>query len=527
MKLYPYQEVASNYAITKLFERGNSLIVAGTGAGKTIMMAGTIQKFVQGFESEKGRKPHVLVLVHRTEIHAQNHSKFSQVCSNIQTSEITSKRKSLKGFIHFGMVQTVSNLLDEFERANSFFDLIVIDEAHHAKASTYLKIIEWNKQLNPNTKLLGVTATPNRGDELPLIELFDNFYQITSKFLLDSHYLVRPKMIDLTPSFEIRTETTVAQEQGKLNKNLELDVVGLQKLKEMCLQYLDNKEPGKTIIFAPSHNWCKEIYKVLSDMGRNPAYLSNGISSDDRYAELDRFENGDAEELINVDICTEGYDYPNLRNLVDFDTNGTQGQWIQKVGRVLRASPNKTTCTVIDFGGNIALYPNGIETNVNLEGGKEVEKGDKLKPEDLFEEKEEKQAVKKVIHQLDSNEETYTPYHLPKGIESINDSDFGIVYVACGLQNDYIIVPYKDLFNLFVSDKEKLKRVKASTFQDVISYILHYNEPIYNEEPITKTQIRMLSPKYPTMTLTKSAADCFICWNIWKSELLDTLGGVK
>ena len=93
MKLYPYQEQAVTHAVSMLSERGNSLIVAGTGAGKTIMMAACIGRFFNGFRSENKRNPHVLVLVHRTEIHTQNHSKFSLVCPNIPTSEITAQKK--------------------------------------------------------------------------------------------------------------------------------------------------------------------------------------------------------------------------------------------------------------------------------------------------------------------------------------------------------------------------------------------------------------------------------------------------
>ena len=103
ISLRPYQEAAVNNAISMLEERGNSLIVAGTGAGKTIMMAAAIGRFFGGFYAKHRRRPHALVLVHRTEIHGQNHEKFTRVCPEIQTSEITAERKSLHGYIHFGM----------------------------------------------------------------------------------------------------------------------------------------------------------------------------------------------------------------------------------------------------------------------------------------------------------------------------------------------------------------------------------------------------------------------------------------
>ena len=77
MKLRPYQDEAVTHAINMISERDNSLIVAGTGAGKTIMMAAVIGRYYNGFRATHKRSPHVLVLVHRTEIHTQNHDKFA------------------------------------------------------------------------------------------------------------------------------------------------------------------------------------------------------------------------------------------------------------------------------------------------------------------------------------------------------------------------------------------------------------------------------------------------------------------
>ncbi len=512
MKLYPYQENATQHAIGMLAERGNSLIVAGTGAGKTIMMAAIIGRYFNGFRATHGRSPHVLVLVHRTEIHTQNHSKFSLVCPHIATSEITAARKSLHGNIHFGMVQTVANILPELEKANSYFDLIVIDEAHHAKASTYEDIIEWNKNGKPDSALLGVTATPNRGDKLPLIHLFDNYYQITSKFLIDSHYLVRPTFVDLSPVFMVKGES----EKGHLGKNCKDDLPGRTLIEKMCSDFLSNKEPGKSIIFAPSHEFCERIYDCLKKLGRNPAYLGFGIDDATRKDELDKFENGKCEELINVDICTEGYDYPPLRNLVDFDTNGTQSQWIQKVGRVLRTAPGKTSCTVLDFGGNIDLYPDGVETKVALDGVMKKERGKKLIEKDFFRNNAER-STEVVMFQEDS---LFTPYHLPKGFETVNDKDYGIVYVACGRKNDCIIVKKEDGYILYSGNKTSLTEGFRGDFDTCIRKgmdIVGELEP--SDRPISNMQIKLLAPEYPTTALDWDGANCCICWKTWKEVI--------
>lgn len=513
MKLYPYQNEAVNNAVEMLTERKNSLIVAGTGAGKTIMMAAAIGKFYKGFKAVHGRNPHILVLVHRTEIHSQNHTKFSLVCPDIATSEITSAAKSLKGYVHFGMVQTVANIMPELERAKSYFDLIVVDEAHHAKASTYEEIININQKGNPNAALLGVTATPNRGDELPLIHLFDNYFQITTKFLIDSHYLTRPKFLDMSPTFYVDGKC----EKGHLVKNCKNDERGNALIQKLCNDFLAYKEDGKTIIFAPNHEFCQRIYDRLKELGRNPAYLAPGIDDTARKAEVERFENGDSDELINVDICTEGYDFPPLRNLVDFDTNGTHGQWVQKVGRVLRTAPNKTTCTVIDFGGNVDMYPDGIETTVNLYGAVRKEKGKRLVERDFFRTESEEKDTAEVIGQDDSK---YTPYHLPNGFESVNDADFGIVFVACGNDNDCIIIGKDEQYTLYCGNKKSIAKVHEGDFDECIrNGIAAVGDLKPDDTPITKMQIKLLAPEYPTTALTKHGANCCICWKTWKSAV--------
>ncbi len=515
IKLRPYQEKAVEYAINNLFVEKNSLIVAGTGAGKTIMLSEAIKRFTTAYKSKFDRYPHTLVLVHRAEIHNQNLTKFQWVAPSIPTSEIIADRKSVHGLVHFGMVQTVVNILDRLP----FFDLIVIDEAHHSVASTYLKIINDNKSKSQTQEsyILGVSATPNRGDKLPLIDLFNNFYQITTKFLIDSHYLVRPKFIDLTPKF--------GDEYGRLSKNLDLnDIVCIDTIDKMLDAYLLNKQPGKTIIFAPNHNFCMVIKDLLISKGRMIAYLSNNISDEERAYEIEKFEKGDVEELINVDIATEGYDFPELRNVVDFDTNGNETQWIQKVGRGLRIAQGKTNCTVIDFGGNLRLYPD-VEVDVNLNGEFKSSNGQKLKNEDFF--IKETKEKKKETAEFEEKKE-YTPYSQPKGWESLNDDDIGIVYVLSGSNRDAIVIKNNNNYLLFTTDKHSIKRLDLETFDKCITtgdaYVKETSSNVCDEDRlIGKMQIKKLSPKYPTMTLTWHSANCIICWETWREVILNEI----
>lgn len=516
IKLRPYQEKAVAFAIDNLFKERNSLIVAGTGAGKTIMLSETIRRFVVSFKSQYERYPHVLVLVHRTEIHNQNLTKFGWVAPDIPTSEITSDRKSIHGVVHFGMVQTVTNVIDNLPA----FDLIVIDEAHHSMASTYLNVINKNKDKSQNqTYLLGVSATPNRGDKIPLVDLFNNFYQITTKYLIDSHYLVPPKFVDLSPSFN--------GEKGYLNKNIDWNDINVMKVIDKLVEdYLSHKEQGKTVIFAPNHKICELIVKSLVSKGREVAYLENGISDDFRRKELERFESGNADELINVDIATEGYDNPEIRNVVDFDTNGNETQWIQKVGRGLRIAQGKTGCTVLDFGGNLQLYPN-VEVDVHLEGEFKANKGKRLTAEDFFG-KSLKTSEKEKFEAKFDNSQEYTPYSLPIGWTSLDDEIFGIVYVISGSNRDAIVIKDRESnkFTLYKTDKSELKiMLERDEFTNCINlgdkFVKETSKDIWNDnnKPISNIQIKRLAPKYPTQTYTWHTANCVIAWETWKKEV--------
>ena len=521
IKLYGYQESAVRHAVQMLGERGNSLIVAGTGAGKTIMLASVIGRYFYGFQAENGRRPHILVLVHRTEIHGQNYRKFSLVCPEIQTSEITAHRKSLHGYVHFGMVQTVAGLLSDFEKAGSFFDLVVIDECHHAAASTYESIINWNRRGKPDACLFGVTATPNRGDKLPLVHLFDNFNQITTRFLIDSHYLVRPTFIDCSPVFSVSKGKQTFVEKGRLSKNCKMDAAGLALISRLCGEYLAKKADGKSVIFAPSHAFCEAIYAELSKRGRRPAYLSLNLDDDLRQAEIERFEQGDADELINVDIATEGYDYPPIRNVVEFDTNGTHGQWVQKVGRGLRTCEGKTGCTVIDFGGNIDLYPQGMETGVDLDGITRNPPGTGITEEDLFRERKEKVTAQ----YAQAAPERYTPYHPPAGFETICDGKHGIVFVSCGERRDCIVLKQGEngQYSAFCGDKASVWLACAGSFSACIDAGMAWcGEPLSDEsKSISAMQTRLLAPEFQTGALTWYGANCCICWKTWR-EVIDT-----
>src|SRR5690606_22900554 len=161
MLLRPRQKQFVERSVRALDEHGNTLGVAPTGAGKTIMLSGVVGRMVGETPKSTGAK--ACVLAHRDELTAQDPSRSGRVEPRITTSVVDAKEKSWAGQVTFAMVPTLA-------RAGNLgqlpaLDLLVIDEAHHAAADSYRRIIDAALQRNPECRVYGVTATPNRGDK--------------------------------------------------------------------------------------------------------------------------------------------------------------------------------------------------------------------------------------------------------------------------------------------------------------------------------------------------------------------------
>jgi DNA repair protein RadD len=156
MMLRPRQKLFVERSLRALDTHGNTLGVASTGCGKTIMLSAVVGSHMEG----SGAK--AAILAHRDELTAQNREKFARVNPSLTTSVVDASVKSWDGQVTFAMVPTLArpNNLD----AMPALDLLVIDEAHHVIADSYRRIIDRALHRNPLCRIYGVTATPNRGD---------------------------------------------------------------------------------------------------------------------------------------------------------------------------------------------------------------------------------------------------------------------------------------------------------------------------------------------------------------------------
>ncbi len=166
MLLRPRQSKFVDRSLAALCERGNTLSIASTGFGKTIALSAVVARSIAVSDAK------ACILAHRDELTAQNRNKFSRVAPEISTSVVDAKGKDWSGQATFAMVQTLTGPANL--KAMPALDLLVIDEAHHARADSYRRIVDRAHSLNPACRIFGVTATPNRGDRKGLHKIFDN-----------------------------------------------------------------------------------------------------------------------------------------------------------------------------------------------------------------------------------------------------------------------------------------------------------------------------------------------------------------
>ena len=219
MRLRPRQKLFVERSLAALSSHGNTLGIASTGFGKTIALSAVVAGAIDGSDAK------ACILAHRDELTAQNRDKFGRVNPGLTTSVIDANSKNWSGQATFAMVPTLArpgNLA-----AMPKLDLLVIDEAHHAVAASYRRIIDRVRDANPDARIFGVTATPNRGDKKGLREVFDNVAdQVRLGELIASGHLVPPRtfVIDVGVREKLQKVRKTADFLADMN-----EMVGLPK----------------------------------------------------------------------------------------------------------------------------------------------------------------------------------------------------------------------------------------------------------------------------------------------------------
>lgn len=335
MELRPYQE-AARQAIHTQWNSGvqRTLLVLPTGTGKTIVFAAVVEDAVRA-----GRR--VLILAHLGELLDQAADKIRR--STGLASAVEKAESSCLGSWYRVVVGSVQSLqrpqrLEPFP--HDYFGTIVIDEAHHAITDGYRRVLDWF----PEADVLGVTATPDRGDMRNLGEVFGSLayeYKLTEAirdgFLCRIMAQTLPLKLDISTVGMSGGDYAVGELGGALDPYL--DQIAAE-MKKHC-------RDRKTVVFLPLIKTSQKFRDILNAHGFNAAEV-NGQSAD-RAEVLADFEAGKYNVLCNSMLLTEGWDCPSVDCVVVLRPTKVRSLYSQMVGRGTRLSPGKKDLLLLDF----------------------------------------------------------------------------------------------------------------------------------------------------------------------------------
>ena len=334
MELRPYQQEAKAAIFEQWKSVDKTLLVLPTGCGKTIVFASTTEDCVRS-----GWR--VLILAHRGELLDQAADKIFNVTG--LRCAVEKAEQSCLGEWYRIVVGSVQSLMRE-KRLSQFpkdyFDCIIIDEAHHVLSEGYRRVLEHFDK----AKVLGVTATPDRGDRRNLGSVFETLaYEYTLPKAIKAGYLSPIKALTIPLDLDL---TTVAMQNGDF-KASDLGNALDPYLYQIADEMVKNCQNRKIVVFLPLIKTSQKFRDILNEKGFRAAEV-NGDSKD-RTEILKDFDEGKYNVLCNSMLLTEGWDCPSVDCIIVLRPTKVRSLYSQMVGRGTRLSPGKEDLLLLDF----------------------------------------------------------------------------------------------------------------------------------------------------------------------------------
>ncbi len=336
MKLRDYQESAID-KIRQSVGNGNNKIILqmNTGAGKTIVAAEIIRR-----SASKGKS--VLFMVHRKELCNQASATFDKfdIAHGIIMASNPRQNNEL---VQVASIQTISR------RDKPLADIIIIDEAHLSLSASYRALIAHY----PNALVIGVTATPTRGDGKGMGEIYQEIIQVVPmRQLIDEGHLVKPRVfapfIPKMDKVKISKGDYDQQETAEIMDNAQ--ITG-----DIIKHWQQHAKDRKTIAFASSVAHSKNIVDEFMAANISARHLDANTPAIERDETLNDWRDGKFHVLSNMGLFIEGLDVPAASCVILARPTKSLTIYMQTVGRIMRPHESKTDCVVLDHAGLTVL----------------------------------------------------------------------------------------------------------------------------------------------------------------------------
>ena len=383
MELRDYQNesLSATWRQLKTPGGGNPLIVLPTGSGKSVVIASLAMDAVQKYG---GR---VVVLQHRKELIEQNCDKIKRLCSvPVGLYSAGLNRKQINEDIIVGGIQSIYSKAADLGRRQ----LVIIDEVHllpDEGTGMYRQFLDSLGSLNPNLKIVGLTATPYRTDSGKLYGSKESFFQGVTyeagiRTLIDNGFLCSVTSTSSirdadTSKLKIRAGEFKADEMVRLFDDDEV-------VSRACEEIVDRAHGRHScLIFCAGVDHSRHVAREIAKLtGEECGNIVGETTQLERASILARFKNQELRWLTNCDVLTTGFDAPCIDLIAILRATASPGLFAQICGRGLRTDSSKQDCVILDFGGNIVRHGpiDSIDFNVRAKANSEQEAPQKRCP---------------------------------------------------------------------------------------------------------------------------------------------------
>lgn len=357
VQLRPYQKEAIDAVLDNLNKNiSRQLIVLPTGAGKTVVFSHLPHALNTALP--------MLVLAHRGELLQQAKEKilWSNPGLDVQTEKAEQTAELCDVVV--ASVQTLgrsdSDRIDKYPK--DYFKTIIVDEAHHAAATTYRRILDYFKP----SLLLGVTATPQRSDSVRLTDVFDEI--VYYKNILD---LIQEGYLCRLVGYRIKTDTDISEVEtshGDFVASQLEDTINTPYRNALVVRsYLEIAKDKKALVFAAGIQHARDLAASFAKAGTTVRIVVGDTPDEERQAIFTDFRNGDVKVVVNVGVLTEGFDEPSVEVILLARPTRSALLYTQIVGRGTRLFDGKDNCMIIDIADTTkGKKPLGLPTLLGM-----------------------------------------------------------------------------------------------------------------------------------------------------------------